>query len=56
MAILLKTLICFVSAVLAGKLICLQHILFKYNRLLQQFSENYAAVLPDPANGVYLLF
>ena len=56
MTILLKYLTIIVSTAFAGKLICIQHIIFKYNRILQQSSENYHETFPLSANASLLLF
>jgi len=56
MTILFKYLIYFCSVTFASKLICLPHIIFKYNRILQQASENYNAAFMETANGVFPLF
>jgi len=56
MTILFKYSIYFVSTVFAGKLICVQHVLFKYNRILQQTSESYSEAYINTTNGFFMLF
>ena len=55
MTILLKYLTIIVSTAFAGKLICIQHVILKYNRVLQQTSEIYYETI-NTANGFSLLF
>ncbi len=56
MTILFKCLVSFVSATFAGKLICVQHVLFRYDRILEQTSENYYEPFINMTNAFPLLF
>ncbi len=56
MTILLKVLTYSVFTAFAGKLICIPHIIFKYNRILQQASESYYETFIGTTNGFLLLF
>jgi len=56
MAILLKVLTYSVFTAFAGKIICIQHVIFKYKRILEQASESYSETFINSANGFSLLF
>jgi len=56
MTILFKYLTIIVSTAFTGKLICIQHIIFKYDRILQQSSESYYETFIGTTNGFSLLF
>jgi len=56
MTILFKYLIYFVSAVFTGKLIFIQHVIFRYNRILQQVSESYFEAFSIASKDSLLLF
>lgn len=56
MTILLKAFTYSVFTAFAGKLICIQHIIFKYNRILQQASESYYETFLGTTSGLLLLF
>ncbi len=56
MTILFKYLIYFVSAVFTGKLIFIQHVIFRCNRILQQASESYYESFINTANSQLLFF
>jgi hypothetical protein len=56
MTILLKYLTIIVPTAFASKLIFIQHIIFKYNRLLQQASEGYYETFIGTTNSFSLLF
>jgi hypothetical protein len=56
MTILLKYLSIIVPTAFASKLIFIQHIIFKYNRILQQASESYSETFIGTTNGFLLIF
>ena len=56
MAILLKYLMYFGAAACAGKFIYAQHVIFKFNRGLQQAVENYYEAFANTATGFALFF
>ena len=52
MSALFKCLTVVVTTAFAGKLICIQHVVFKYNRIINQAAEDYY----EPINGFLLYF
>jgi len=56
MTILLKGLICSVSAAVTGKFIYIQHVFYKYNRSMQVEIESYYEAFPYAAYDSFLLF
>ena len=56
MAILFKFSMYFFSSAFAGKIIYIQHVIFKYNRILEQASESYCETFINTANSFSLLF
>ena len=56
MTILLKVLTYSVFTAFTGKLIFIQHVIFKYNRILQQASESYYETFIGTTNSFLLLF
>ncbi len=56
MTILLKGLVLSVFTAFAGKLICIQHVIFKYNRIMQQSLDNYYETFINTANDVFIFF